>query len=103
MKPYADRVKWYANPAVAGKWPVVAMFLLEYSNVAQIWQMWHTRTAAGQNLWAWVSVGVATLGFCWFYRVCCPQERLAFWATWVGVGLNACVVGSVVYFKYVVR
>lgn len=40
------------SPRVVEKTPIVTTVLLEGGNIGQLYQMWHTRTAAGQNLWS---------------------------------------------------
>jgi hypothetical protein len=69
-----------------------------------VWQHAQERKeqAAGQSLWGWLSVNIALLLWCNFYRVCCPAQKLAFWAPVVGWVLNSCVVLTVIYFRYLV-
>ncbi len=93
----------WSNPALVAKTPLVTVVLLENANIQQLWRMWTQHTAAGQSLWGWLSVNLALLLWCNFYRVCCPDQRIAYWATVVGWALNTCVVLTVAYFRYVVR
>jgi hypothetical protein len=79
---------------------LLTTLLLEYANVGQLYRMWTERTAAGQSLWSWLSVGCALVLWCNFYRVCCPRERFALWATMFGVGMNLAVVLTVIWFRY---
>ncbi len=89
------------NPSVVGKTPLVTVVLLENANIQQLVRMWNEGTAEGQSLWGWIFVNLALLLWCNFYRVCCPKERFAFWATVVGVLMNAAVIATVVYFRYI--
>jgi len=94
-------MKFYNNPAIVAKTPIATVLLLEYANIGQLYRMWHEHTAAGQNLWSWISVGIALLFWLNFYRVICPQEKFAFWATVLGFFLNSAVWLTVVYFRYI--
>jgi len=93
-------LKKFSDPRVIAKTPLVTVFLLEFANVGQIYRMWHEHTAAGQNVTSWVSVLLALVLWLNFYRVCCPKEKFAFWATAVGIGMNMTVIGTVVRFRY---
>lgn len=94
-------MKFWNNPAVVGKTPLLTTALLGWSNVQQLWQMWTEHSAKGQSVWGWVSVGGALWLFVNFYRVCCPKERFVFWATVLECLVNAAVVVSVIYFRHV--
>jgi hypothetical protein len=94
-------LRFWNNPTIIGKTPLVTTFLLEYANMGQLWRMWTEHTAAGQSLWSWLSVGMALVLWCNFYRVCCPKERFAFRCTEFGILMNALVCLSVVYWRYV--
>lgn len=91
---------WWRDRSVVSKTPIVTVILLENGNLQQVIRMWREGTAEGQSLWGWISVNLALLLWCNFYRVCCPNERTAFWATILGVVMNAIVIGTVVYFRY---
>jgi hypothetical protein len=95
-------MKFYSNPKIVSKTPLITFILLEGGNVQQLYRMWSTWTSAGQSLWGWVCVNIALILWCNFYRVCCPNEKFAFWATVVGVVINACVIFSVAWFRYFV-
>lgn len=90
------------NKAVVAKTPLVTTFLLEYANVGQLWRMWHEHTAAGQNLFSWMSVGLALWLWCNFYRVFNPEQKFALYCTMFGVFMNLLVILTVVYFRYLV-
>ncbi len=92
--------KFWSRPSVVSKTPLLTVLLLEGANVQQLWRMWSEHTAAGQSLTGWLSVGIALLLWCNFYRVCCPTERFAYWATVFGIGMNAAVSATVVWFRY---
>lgn len=89
-----------SNPRWVSKTPILTVFLLEGANIGQIIRMWTERTAEGQSLTAWISVNLALLLWLNFYRVCCPDQRWAFWATAVGISMNAGVILSVIWFRY---
>jgi hypothetical protein len=70
---------------------------LESANVGQLWTMWTTHTAAGQNVWSWVWVGAA-LAFWWnYYRVVTPQAVWARRSTEVGLVMNVAVIATVLW------
>lgn len=93
--------KWLNDPEIAGKIPIATTFLMGYANVGQLWRMWSCRTAAGQSLWSWLSVGLALLLWCHFYRVCCPDQKFALRCMQFGVFMNTLVILSVVWFRYI--
>lgn len=93
---------WINDPKVVGKCLLVTTFLLEGANIGQLHRMWTEHTAAGQSLWSWLSVGLALVIWCNYYRVICPQEKFAFRCTCVGVFINTLVWLSVVYWRYLV-
>lgn len=80
--------------------PIVTTMLLEAANVQQLQRMWTERTAAGQSLTAWLSVSAALLLWLNFYRVVTPQAKWAIRGTAVGVAMNALVILTVIYFRY---
>jgi hypothetical protein len=95
------RFAFWNNPGVVGKTPYITMALLESANCWQLWQMWTTRTAAGQSPWGWASVNLALILWWNFYRVIAPQENtLARRVTFVGICINALVIASVLYFQH---
>lgn len=93
-------MKPWSNPRVVNKTPIVTFVLLESANVQQLWRMWAQQTAAGQSLGGWIAVNIALLLWCNFYRVCCPEQKTAFWVTVVGVVMNAAVIATVVKFRF---
>lgn len=93
-------MRWWNNPEVVSKTPLVAILLFCWFSVWQIWQMWSERTAAGQNLWGWISLWLALVGFLNFYRVCCPKEKLAYWGTVIEILIETVATLTVLYFRY---
>lgn len=93
-------MKWLNDRALVSKTPFVTTLLLENANVQQLWQMWRTRTAAGQSLWGWMMVGGALWLWCNFYRVICPKEKAALRCTQLGVLMNLLVILTVIWFRY---
>lgn len=93
-------MRWASDPRIIGKTPLVTTALFGWSNVAQLYQMWTLRTAAGQSLCGWVSVGLALWLFVNFYRVCCPKERFVYYCTIGECLINLAVIATVIYFRY---
>lgn len=94
--------KWWSNPAVVDKTPIVTTVLLEGANVSQLLRMWSERSALGQSLTGWLSVGFALVLWWNFYRIVTPNANWARWATAFGIGMNALVCLTVVYFRWIV-
>lgn len=92
---------FWNDPAVVRRSPLVTVVLLEWANVQQVARMVAERSAEGQSLVGWAAVSAALVLWANFYRVCCPQERTAFWTTVLGIVMNAGVIGTVVYFRYI--
>jgi hypothetical protein len=93
--------KFISNPKVVSKTPIATVFFLESANVNQIIRMWTEHSAKGQSLIAWLCVSAALILWCNFYRVCCPEQKWALRTTLLGVFLNALVILSVIYFRYI--
>lgn len=89
--------------ALVAKTPLLTTFLLEYANIGQLFRMWHERSALGQNLVSWMSVGLALILWCNFYRVFNPEQKFALRCTQFGVFMNALVILTVFYFRYCVK
>lgn len=92
--------RWRTDPKVVDKTPIVTVFLLEGANIQQMWRMWTERSAEGQSITGWLSVNVALWLWLNFYLVFNRDNKFAIWGTAVGVVLNALVVLTVVYFRY---
>lgn len=93
-------MRFWNNPNIVAKSPLVTAALLEAANVQQLWRMWREQTADGQSMTAWMSVGAALLLWCNYYRVICPKEKFALYCTMFGVFMNALVILTVCYFRY---
>ena len=93
-------MKFWNNPAVVAKTPIVTTLLLETANMGQLIRMWTEWTADGQSLAAWICVNAALFLWLNFYRVCTPEQKWAIWATAFGVAMNSLVIASVVVFRY---
>ncbi len=89
------------NPKVVDKTPIITTFLLEAANVQQLWRMWTEWTAAGQSITAWLSVNIALWLWLNFYLVFNRENKFAIVGTSIGIGLNACVILTVVLFRYI--
>jgi hypothetical protein len=92
-------LRWWSDPKWVDKTPIVTTLLLEGANVAQLIRMWTERSALGQSLVGWLSVSFALVLWYNFYRVVTPAARWARWATLFGIGMNALVCLSVMYFR----
>lgn len=93
-------MRWYSDPKIVSKTGVLTVLLLESANIGQVWRMWTERTAAGQSLGSWISVGLALWLWCHFFRVCAPTERFAYWSTLLGITMNLLVILTVIYWRY---
>lgn len=83
--------------------PIVTSLLLEGATVGQMFRMWTERTAAGQSLSSWVSVGVALLIWFNWYRIFTPEQKIARYTVALSLIFNVCVISTVVYFRYFVH
>lgn len=90
-----------SRPSWVEKTPLVTTGLLEAANVQQLWRMWSEQTAAGQSIWAWMSVNAALWLWLNFYLVFNRDNKFAVWGTRVGIGLNSAVILTVAYFRYI--
>lgn len=95
-------MRFWNNPSIVSKTPVLTVLLLEGANLSQLIRMWSERSAEGQSLGGWALVNLALLLWFNFYRVCVPrdQARWALWSTGFGVIMNASVILTVVWFRY---
>jgi len=93
-------MKWYRNPKLVDKTPIVTTFLLEAANVQQLWRMWTTWTSAGQSWTAWLSVQIALWLWLNFYLTFNRDNKFAIYGTAVGIALNTSVILSVLFFRY---
>ena len=93
-------MKWYRNPKLVDKTPLVTTFLLEAANVQQLFRMWTTWTAAGQSYTAWISVNIALWLWLNFYLTFNRENKFAIYGTAFGICLNTAVILSVLYFRY---
>ncbi len=93
-------MKWYRNPKLVDKTPLVTTGLLEAANVQQLWRMWTEHTAAGQSVTAWFSVNIALWLWLNFYLTFNRENKFAIIGTSVGIVLNALVIATVIFFRY---
>lgn len=93
-------MKFYRNPVIVNKTPIVTTALLEAANVSQIWRMWTEWTAAGQSLWGWMMVNLALILWLNFYLTFNRQQKYAIWGTAFGIAMNSTVILTVVFFRY---
>lgn len=74
--------------------------LLEGANIGQLRRMWVEQTAEGQSLTAWLLVSAALWLWLNFYRVITPDQKFAIRCTAFGIVMNALVILTVLYFRY---
>jgi hypothetical protein len=91
---------WYRNPKLVSKTPIVTTLLLEAANVSQLVRMWTERTAEGQSLWGWMLVSLALVLWLNFYLTFNRDQKWAIRGTAFGIAMNAAVILTVVYFRY---
>lgn len=92
-------MKFWNDPKIVEKTPIITVFLLEGANVGQMWRMWTQQSSLGQNPWSWALVSLALLFWLNFYRVVTPKARFAIWATAAGWFLNMGVILTVFWFQ----
>lgn len=93
-------LRFLSNPRWIKYTPAVSTVFIDGGAVGQIVQMIREQTAAGQNLWSWVSVTFMLCLWLNFYRVFTPDQKLAIWATALSIGLNSTIVATIVYFRF---
>jgi uncharacterized protein with PQ loop repeat len=90
------------NRKLVEKTPIITTCLLEFANFNQLWRMWTTQTADGQSLWGWMYVNLALVLWLNFYLVFNREQKFAIWGTTAGIGINALVILTVIWFRYIV-
>lgn len=60
--------------------PLISSAFIECGNIGQLWRMWTERTAAGQNLWSYVSILIALLLWVVYFRLRIGK-KLAYYVT----------------------
>lgn len=93
-------LRLFSSPEWVARTPILTTLLLEWANIQQMYRMFTEHTAAGQSLTAWLSVQAALWLWLNFYRVMTPDAKWAYRAQLLGIGLNAAVCLSVVYWRY---
>lgn len=91
------------NPEYVQYTPLITTALLEYANVGQLYRMWTTWTAAGQELTSWIAVNIALVLWLNFYFVITPDKKWAIRGTLFGICLNFLVICSVYFFRSIGR
>lgn len=94
-------MKWYRNPKLVDKTPLVSVALLEIANIQQLWRIWTEWTAAGQSIGGWLCVQIALWLWLNFYLTFNRDNKFAIYGTALGIVMNASVLVSVVLFRYV--
>ena len=74
--------------------PLFSALLIEYGNAGQLWKMWTQHTAAGQNIWSWVSTLAAIVLWLLYYRFRLGKS-VAYWVTWVAAVMLSAIVVTV--------
>lgn len=89
-----------SEPRIVDKTPLVSVALLEAANVQQLFRMWSEHTAAGQSLWAWMTVNVALWLWVNFYVVFNRDNKFAIYGTALGIVMNTLVILTIIWFRY---
>jgi uncharacterized protein with PQ loop repeat len=95
-------MKIITNERLVSLTPLLTTCLFETANVGQLIRMWTERTAAGQSVPSWLLVNIGLWLWLNFYRVKTPGEKIAILATKIGIVMNASVLLTAIYFRYVV-
>lgn len=90
---------FFSDPEVVTYLPILATILLEIANIQQIYRMCSERSSLGQSVWGWVSVNIALWIWLWFYKITCPKEKVAIFATYMGIIVNLIVILVALYFR----
>lgn len=53
---------------IVNYFPVASSVLIESGQCGQLYRMWTQHTAAGQNVWGYVSILVALVLWCFYHR-----------------------------------
>jgi uncharacterized protein with PQ loop repeat len=93
-------MKFYNNPLVVNKTPLITVVLLESANLFQLIRMWSEQSVVGQSLQGWICVNIALILWLNYYRVILPKEKIAFYSTLFGILMNSLVILTVVFFRY---
>lgn len=97
-------MRWYRNPALVSKTPLLVALFMEYANAGQLYRMWHEHSALGQNVWSWIAVNITLWLWLNFDSVIVPggTKSWAFRATAIGLVFNVAVILTVAYFRWFV-
>lgn len=93
-------MNFWNNPNVVSKVPILTTALLESANISQIHRMWSEHTAAGQSIVSWIMVNIALILWLRFYYMFNYELKWTRYATIVGIAINACVILSVIKWRY---
>lgn len=83
-----------------GRTPIVTSLLLDGGAVGQIVRMWREGSALGQSLLSWLAVILALVLWANFYRVITPAQYWARLTILLSIALNAGIVASIVWWRY---
>lgn len=98
-------MRLFEDKRLVAKTPILTTLFLESANLGQIFRMWAHQTADGQSLVGWILVNAALLLWLNFYYEELEEgegRKWAIWATTAGILLNACVIISVIVFRYII-
>lgn len=79
--------------------PLVSALLAESGNAGQLWKMWAAHTAAGQNIWSFVSILCAVILWIVYFEKNLGKT-FAYWMAWVGAVMLSANILTVLYFTY---
>jgi uncharacterized protein with PQ loop repeat len=75
--------------------PLFASILIEYGNAGQLWKMWRYHTAAGQNLYSYISVLAAIILWLLYYRFRLGKT-VAYYVTWIAVFMISAIIVTII-------
>lgn len=96
-------MKFWQNPKIVNKTPIITSMLIDGAAIGQIARMWREQSALGQSLVSWCSVIVALILWDNFYRVITPDQKWALITIKISIVLNVLIVASIIWFRYVIR
>jgi len=94
-------MKFWNNPNIISKSPLVALICFEGANIGQIIRMLYEHAAQDQSLTSWIMVNIGLWIYYNFYRVCTPKEKFARFTAMAGIVINTMVISTVVYWRYI--
>lgn len=92
-------MKWISDKKIVAKTPIVTVILLEFANIGQIINIIKEKSSTDHSLVSWILVCLALILWLNFYRVICPEQKIAFYSTLVGIFINLSLIFTIIYFR----